>query len=98
MKKGIKIKDNRTPSAKELCSKEQLFQISSDKMDEGFGVSLVFLLPSGSDQLSVSRGLHEAWERCSEQGFNLRWAEEENILKLRAPIPEQVETCQDMLE
>ena len=77
---------------------EQLFQISSDKMDEGVGVSLVFLLPSGSDQLSVSRGLHEAWERCSEQGFNLRWAEEENILKLRAPIPEQVETYQDMLD
>ena len=74
------------------------FQISSDKMDEGAGVFLVFLLPSGSDQLSVSRGLHEAWERCSEQGCNLRWADEENILKLRAPLPEQVETYQDMLE
>ena len=67
-------------------------------MDEGAGVSLVFLLSSGSDQLSVSRGLHEARERCSEQGFNLRWADEENILKLRAPIPEQVETYQDLLE
>ena len=101
MKKGIKIKDNRTPSAKVLRSidrkMEQPFQISSDQMDEGVGVSLVFLLPSGSDQLSVSRGLHEAWERCSEQGFNLRWADEEIILKLRAPIPEQEKTYQDML-
>ena len=61
-----------------------------DKMEEGSGVSLKFLLPSGCDELSVTQALHEAWERCSEAGLSLSWVEEETILKLKSPVSEKV--------
>ena len=59
-------------------------------MDEGSGVSLKFLLPSGCDESSVSQALHEAWERCSEAGLSLGWVEEKTVLKLKSPMAEKV--------
>ena len=59
-------------------------------MDEGSGVSLQFLLPSGCDESSVTQALHEAWERCSEAGLSISWLEEKTILKLKSPVSEKV--------
>ena len=90
--RGIKFPS----SYKSVCCPNQIDILANvsekkkDKMEEGSGVLLKFLLPSGCDELSVTQALHEAWERCSEAGLSLSWMEEETVLKLKSPVSEKV--------
>ena len=62
-----------------------------DKMGEGCGITLKFLLLSDCEESSVTQALHDAWERCIEVGLSPSWMEEKSISNQKSSMSEKVE-------